>query len=215
MVDTAIVGLALKDENNLEAALRIGENFIAIRSGVVTAFLECILVHLEEWVQKHGEDWEVRLKWRVGNWIERPMDKYLPLLLRKSSWPALVGVGIQAEWTGPSEVFIGVSGPTQATWNTDGSAAKNAQFYGEFNRFIGPESRQRIVKAVEPPGQQSNWWVYYTKNLSDSAGQDISDWRDSKLVRRLFSDRDALSMLIVIKMTSLATTIGSLVIDTT
>src|SRR5271166_3477529 len=104
MVDTAIIGLALKDENHLEAALRVGENFIEIRRSVVTAFLGCILVHLEEWVQKHGEDWEVRVKWRVGNWIERPMDKYLPLLLRKRSWPAMVGVGIQAEWTGPSEV---------------------------------------------------------------------------------------------------------------
>ena len=42
MVDAAIVELALKDQPNLEAALRIGKNFDAIRRKVASKFLSCV-----------------------------------------------------------------------------------------------------------------------------------------------------------------------------
>ena len=73
MVDTAIVGLALKDEKNLEAALRIGKNFDEIRHDVMRTFLRCVRDGLKEWVKKNDEEWEVVETWPGGNWIEQPL----------------------------------------------------------------------------------------------------------------------------------------------
>jgi hypothetical protein len=94
MVDAAIVELALKDQPNLEAALRIGKNFDEIRRNVASTFLRCVQDGLEEWARPNGEDWEVVAEWPGGNWIKRLDMKWLPLLLRKRAWPALVGVAI-------------------------------------------------------------------------------------------------------------------------
>jgi hypothetical protein len=63
--------------------------------------------------QQQDKDWEVTVTWAGRNWIERPNAKWLPLLLRKRAWPAMVGVAIVAQYDGPSEVFIGIGGPTQ------------------------------------------------------------------------------------------------------
>ena len=105
-------GSSSKDGKNLEAALRIGDSLDAIRHHVVSAFLTRIQDQLKEWAQKHGEEWEVRSSWNGKIWVERPTEKYLPILLRKSSWPAMVGVAIQADWNGPSDVIIGAMAPT-------------------------------------------------------------------------------------------------------
>ena len=72
MVDTAIVGLALKDEKNLETALRIGKNFDEIRHDVMRTFLRCVRDGLKEWAKKNNEEWEVVETWPGGNWIEQP-----------------------------------------------------------------------------------------------------------------------------------------------
>ena len=63
MVDAAIVELALKDQPNLEAALRIGKNFDAIRRKVASKFLSCVQKGLEEWARQQGGDWEVVMTW--------------------------------------------------------------------------------------------------------------------------------------------------------
>jgi PD-(D/E)XK nuclease superfamily len=131
MVDAAIVGLALKDQQNLEAALRIGKNFDEIRRNVANTFLRCVQDGVEGWARQQGEDWELVMTWPGGNWTERSDKKWLPLLLRKKAWPALVGVAIQADRNGPWEVFIGILGPTQDTWNEPKSVSQNRQFYGE------------------------------------------------------------------------------------
>ena len=116
MVDTAIVGLALKDSQNLEAALRIGDSAAAIRRPVWIAFLKRVQAGLEEWVRQQGGDWEVRVTWAGGDWTVAPDKKWLPILLRRRTWPAT--------WAGRSSpsrmglyVFIGVFGPTQDTWD--------------------------------------------------------------------------------------------------
>jgi hypothetical protein len=101
MTDTAIVGLALKDEKNLEAALRIGKNFDEIRQDVMRTFLTCVRDGLKEWAKKNDEEWEVVETWPGGNWIEQPIKIWLPLLLHKKAWPEEVGVAIQAEHSGP------------------------------------------------------------------------------------------------------------------
>jgi hypothetical protein len=169
MVDAAIVELALKDQPNLEAALRIGKNFDEIRRNVASTFLRCVQDGLEEWARANGEDWEVVAEWPGGNWIKRLDMKWLPLLLRKRAWPALVGVAIQPERTGPSEVFIGICGPTQDRWNNK-DVIINTRLYGEHNKFIGKESRQRIAKKIGlPEPRQDDWWVQY-ENLRDAAG---------------------------------------------
>ncbi len=212
MADAAIIGLALKDTQNLEAALRIGENLSEIKSKVVSAFLQCIHDRLKGWAQEKGEHWEVMMYGLGRNWIEKPNERYLPVLLRKRSWPAMVGAGISAEQNGPQEVFIGVCGATQDTWKND---RNSVPLYGENDKFIGQDSRQRISNAIQSLGQQSSWWVYYEKSLMDSDGQNISDWRDLKTVERLYSERDALSKHIVGRITSLAASIDSIVIDDT
>jgi hypothetical protein len=137
MADTAIVGLALKDQQNLEAALRIGKSLDDIRRNVASTFLRCVQDGLEGWARQQGEDWELVVTWPGGNWTERPDKKWLPLLLRKKAWSALVGAVIQAEQNGPWEVSIGIFGPTQDTWSEPKSVRQNRQFYGEQNNFIG------------------------------------------------------------------------------
>jgi hypothetical protein len=209
MIDTAIIGLALKDQQNLEAALRISKSTNEIRRKVLSTFLKHVQTGLQEWVRKQDKDWEVVAKWPGGNWIEQPDKKWLPLLLRKKAWPALVGVAIQAEYDGPWEVFIGILGPTQDTWRSD----DGTKYFGEQNQFIGLDSRQRIARVIGPEGK--DYWVDRDLPLRDAAGQDISDWRDTTTVTRLYSDSEKEAVAITGRMTGLAEKISSLVIDAT
>jgi hypothetical protein len=171
MADTAIVGLALRDKQHLEAALRIGEEVNEIKHKVMSTLLRCVQDGLKEWADRQdNEDWEVVVTWKGGNWIERPNERFLPLLLRKRAWPALVGAGIVADNKGPWDVFIEISGPTQEAWNSQ--VKTNRDLYGEQNTFIGQESRQRIAGAIQMDKQldkqldkQSDWWVKYGRFL--------------------------------------------------
>src|SRR5262249_49215610 len=101
MADAAIVGLALRDKQNLEAALRIGEKFDEIRHNVWSPVLRCVQDGLKEWARQQDGDWEVKATWEFGNWIEQPHVRYLPLCLRKRAWPPLMGVAIVADESGP------------------------------------------------------------------------------------------------------------------
>ena len=212
MADTAVIALAQFNDQNLEAALRIGENFDAIRHNVARAFLICIQDRLKTWAEQNGEDWEILADWRGRNWIERPELRHLPILLRKRLWPALVGVVIRADHEGPGGVFIGVFGPTQDGWNED--EANNTRLYGKQFKFIGQETRVRISKALEKP-LRGGIWVHYGKPLTDRNNHDISNWRDTEIVTRLQSERVPLSEYIAGEMTKMAAKIGDLVMDAT
>jgi hypothetical protein len=182
MIDTAIVGLALKDRQNLVAALRIGKSADEIRRKVLSTFLKRVQDGLKEWVRQQDEDWEVVVTWPGGDWIEQPDRKWLPLLLRRKAWPALVGVAIIAQHEPPSEVFIGIQGPTQDAWQPI-----DDKLYGKQNRFIGRESRQRISARVIGERQEP-FWVHREPRLRDAAGQNMSDWTEPTTVTWLYSD---------------------------
>jgi hypothetical protein len=210
MADTAIVGLALRDPKNLDAALRIGENYGEIKRVVVKNFLQFIYDGLQAWAKERGEDWEVLTTWPSGSWIDKPDKKHLPVLLRKKSWPTMVGVAITAEQNGPHEVFIGIHGPTEKAFLKDSGASA----YDASTIFIGQESRNRIVNAITAPvKQRSDWWVFYDEYMTDSTGQSIFDWRDSTIVIRLNSEQVTLGNFIIGRITSLAASISGLVIN--
>jgi len=213
MVDTAIVGLALSDQKNLEAALRIGEAREDIKGDVARGFLEGVKDGLESFARQQSEEWEVVETWPAGNWIEKPAKKRLPLLLRKKTWPALVGVGIQAEQAGqygPWGVFIGICGPTQDEFN---KGVDNTRFYGGQSKFVGLQSRQRIADETGLKQPEGTWWVQW-EPLRDTDGTDLSDWRDITTVKLLY-DRDGVSKHVIERITGLATKIAAIVIDDT
>ena len=217
MGDAAIVGLALKDGKNLEAALRIGDSLEEIRLHVVSAFLASIQDRLKEWARNRGEEWEVRSNWNGKNWIERPAEKYLPIILRKGSWPAMVGAVIQADWSGLATVIIGAAAPTREAWKGKDGGAGNVQFYGSEINFVGEQSVNRITKKIAPQGKSPDsqaWWAHWDR-LTDSTGQIICNWRARGTICRLHSEKDPLSEVIVDKLTHIASDMDSLVIDET
>jgi hypothetical protein len=214
MVDTAIVDLALTNQQNLEAALRIGESVREIKLSVLRKLLTSVYDGLKEWAKRRqGKDWEVVVVWPGGNWIEKPNTEQLPLLLRRQDWPALVGVAIQAEHlasSGPWGVFIGICGPTQDEWGNP-----RRKRYGEQKRFVGQESRLRIANAVGSLEPEQGFWVWYKGTLKDSAGRDISNWTDITTVTRLYAERDAVCEHIKGRMEELAAKLECIVIDDT
>jgi hypothetical protein len=122
-----------------------------------------------------------------------------------------MGVAIQAEYKGPSEIIYGICGPPEDNWNKNPKG--NAQFYGEPHTFIGQDSRQRINQKIQLE-RQSAWWPQWAY-LKDAAGQKISDWRDTKTLMRLYSEKEVLCEDVLSKMTSLAEEMSDLVIDAT
>ena len=113
MADAAIVSFALKSRDNLEAAWRIAENSKTIRSSVMSPFLLSIRDHLEGWLQTSGAEWELLASWPTGDWSR---DRFLvgrPIMIRKRTWPSLVGVCICADAPGPSDIAIGVRAPSR------------------------------------------------------------------------------------------------------
>ena len=107
-----------------------------------------------------------------------------------------------------------ICAPTREAWERESRV--NMQLYGEQNEFIGQESRRRIAKAIGREEPQNPWWVQY-ESLRDANGQDISDWRDTTTVTRLYSETEKSEVCEHIKgrMLYLAAKIGSLVIDAT
>ena len=117
-----IVKLALYNEDNLQGALLIAENAKEIRNTIFKKLLRDVETRLLQVVQHKGSDWKLSLDWPRGRWCKTPEARFLLILLRRNSWPAMVGAAIQAERNGPDEVFVGICGPTEATWNADGQA---------------------------------------------------------------------------------------------
>lgn len=200
MAGDAIIELALRSMNNLDAALRIGEQCQNIRKNVAASVLSSVCAGLEQWVQHESEDWELKSRWPGGDWIASPALKYLPLLLRRKRWPDMVGIAIQADRVGPNEVFIGIMSPTQDTWDGD---RNSVSYYGNHRQFIDESTRQALAKAVKLETPQWSWWVFSEK-LTDADGQDISNWEEVETVKRLYDKRTEIARHIVERMIRLA-----------
>lgn len=208
MTDTAIIGLALRNQSNLEAALRIGENFREIRLAVVRSFLVSFRDRLREWSIAAGEGWQVVEERPAGNWVEQPENKWLHILLRKEGWPSLVGVGMTSDVNGPRELYLGVMAPSRKDWNENPSA--NLRWYGKVpDIFIGPETRGAISNKLGGSWKTGPWWVAYSY-LRDDDGHDISNWLDRETVARLFSEKDSLCNALVKKFIYIATSIAKI-----
>ena len=96
MTGSAIIDLAMHSENNLDAALRIGEEFEKIKAKVYSKLLTDVKGQLLTWVSEKKGGWELVYEWNRGNWIENPTSvKWCPLLLRKQNWPSLMGAAMR------------------------------------------------------------------------------------------------------------------------
>ena len=133
MADAAIVSFALKSRENFEAAWRIAENFETIRFRVLSSFLLSIRDRLERWVQDNGTEWELLASWPGGDWSRKPSLVGRPIMIRKRTWPSLVGVCISADDSGPSDIAIGVLAPGRENWAAQHE--KNARSAWGTNRF--------------------------------------------------------------------------------
>ena len=147
MADAAIIALAQKDEQNFEAAWRIGENFNAIKQSVLSAFLVSIEERLKGWAQNSGDEWEVLANWPSGTWSTNPYNGFVPIILRKKTWPSLFGAGFWADANGPKYVGVGVLAPTMENWTNKPLYATR---YGPHNSFISKSDFDRITEAVGP-----------------------------------------------------------------
>jgi len=200
MTGNAIVALALRSIDNLDAALRIGDQFQQIRQRVAVAILSNVNRRLEQWVQQNSGDWELNSTWPGGNWIMTPFEKYLHILLRRKGWPSMVGAALAADERGPSEVFVGILAPTQRTWDNDPNGVRR---YGMQTGFIEDDGRQAIAAALGLAAPKSNWWVDWDM-LRDIDGQDISDWTAIETIKRLHAKSEELAKQIVNKIEKLA-----------
>jgi PD-(D/E)XK nuclease superfamily len=200
MTDAVIVNLALNNEHNLQGALLIAENGDGIRNRVIGNLLCDIEASLLQLVQQRGSDWELVVEWKMGRWSKKPADKWLPILLRRKRWPAMVGASVQAELNGPDGVIVGIIAPTEAGWKGDSGAVP---YYGNQHDFIGDEARLAVAKAVELEKPAGRFWISY-KRLNDTEGRDISSWRDTDTVMRLYKEKGAVCEGIVTKIRQLA-----------
>jgi hypothetical protein len=207
MTGNAIVDLALRSIDNLDAALRIGGQSQRIRERVAIAVLSNVRRRLEQWVQQNSGDWELNIAWQGGNWIVTPFERYLPILVRRKGWPSMVGVALSAGAKGPSEVFVGISAPTQTEWDTN---ADIVGLYGMQTGFIEETRRQAISAAFGLAAPRSGWWVDW-EMLRDTDGQDISDWRTTETITRLHAKDDELAKQIVDKIEERARVLDSVV----
>ena len=192
MVDAGIIKLATSNPQNLAGALLICKSGLEIRKAVLRPFLREIEKRLQDVASQKGEDWEVCDIWPKGRWSEDPAQKELPILLRRRSWPVMVGVAIQGERAaqrelGLTEVLIGIGGVTEEEWN---KVIGRRWWYGEpRQQFIGPKSRKRLEDLVTNP--TNGWWVWW-QPLRDTEGYDIFDWTDPETLVRLNEQRSLL-----------------------
>ena len=204
MTGNAIVDLALRSTDNLDAALRIGEKCQQIRERVTKSILSDIQRNIERWIEKQSEDWELCINWPRGNWIKTPSSSYLHILLRRPIWPSMVGASLTADGTGPSNIAVGILAPSQKTWEKD----KGAEYYGPHDFFIDDNKRQEIATALEMTAPESPWWVK-SEVLKDIDGRNISDWRDIETIKRLHATGERLAVEITNKMEELAQTVNT------
>ncbi|MEQ1930791.1 MAG: PD-(D/E)XK nuclease family protein [Parvularculaceae bacterium] len=194
MVDAAIVELALQNRNNLAGALRISDSRSGFAGRIQQDFVSEIEQRLEKSVRERGADWEVCLIWHQGRFGGGKKD--LPILLRRESWPLHVGAAIEAAGDEFRDICIGIRAVTKEQWDND---SKAVPYYGQPQKpFIGPSSRQRLESRPS-----SGWWPSFYR-LRDAEEREISDWRRSDVLLRLYSDRDGLSAHIVKSMWTIA-----------
>jgi hypothetical protein len=205
MTGNAIVELALRSTDNLDAALRIGDQSKQIRQRVAAAVLSNVQRRLEQWVQQNSGDWELNSSWPGGNWVMAPSENYLHILLRRKGWPSMVGAALSNEKKGPSEVFVGILAPTQRTWDNDRNVVSR---YGMQTGFIEDNRRQAIAEALGLAAPESNWWVDWDM-LRDIDGQDISDWTVIETMKRLHAKSDVLAKQIVDEVEKRAQTVDA------
>jgi hypothetical protein len=202
MTDAGIVDLALSNIDNLQGALSIVKNGDEIRYRVIGNLLRDVETSLSQLVQQSGSDWELVVKWEMGIWSEKPGAKWLPILLRRKHWPAMVGANVQAERYGPDGIIVGILGPTEAAWKGDRQAVS---YYGDQHDFIGDEAKLAVAEAVGLEKPAAPFWIS-RENLNDAEGRDISNWADVDTVMRLHKEKDALCKDIVTKIGALADT---------
>lgn len=200
MTGSAIVGLAMHSANNLDAALRIGDESVRIKAKVLSKLLSEVRDGLLYWISKKNGAWELEHEWNGGNWIYNPTGaKYCPLLLRKKNWPSMVGAAISNDRSGPAEVFVGAMAPTQVTWNTDKESKK---YYGNRMGFIDETQRQEIAERIGQVPPEAGWWI--DSPLLRYDGQDFSNWNTTDMIVQIYRVSDQLARHIVNEVTMLA-----------
>jgi hypothetical protein len=197
MTGSKIVDLALSTIDNLDAALRIGAKDEEIRKRVHVSILTNVQRRLEQWIQQKAGDWEITDKWQDRTWINNHSEKWLLILLRRKGWPNMFGAALCPDDKGPSQVFVGISAPTQRTWDND---AGSVRWYGMRTGFVDDNTRQAIVAALGLESPEANHWII-TEWLQDIDGQDISDWRNIETIKLLHAKSDEMARQIVGKMT--------------
>lgn len=203
MAGNAIVELALRSVDNLDAALRIGGEYQRIRENVAATVLSDVQRRIEQWIQQHPGDWELNIAWPGGNWVTTPAIKWYPILLRRKAWPSLLGAALVPNNPGPKDVGVGVWAPTQSTW--DGALNDNAKCYGSRSGFIDDNQKQAIAVALKM-AKQEPWWVDW-HYLRDADGKDISDWTTVENIKRLHLKSNELAKQIVGGIGALAETV--------
>ena len=111
----------------------------------------------------------------------------------------MVGANFQAERNGPDGIIFGILAPTEVQWKRD---RQSVSYYGDQQNFIGDEARLALSTGLKVD-QSANFWVMY-EGLTDAEGQNISHWRDTDTVTRLYEERGAICEGIVTKIRVLA-----------
>jgi hypothetical protein len=200
MTDAGIVNLALFNRDNLQGALLIAKNGDEIRNRVIRELLTDIETRLLQLVHQRGADWELVVDWKGGRWSETPGARWLPILLRRKHWPAMVGANFQAERNGPDGIIFGMLAPTEAQWKRD---SQSVSYYGDQQNFIGDEARLALSKVLKVENPSASFWLMY-EELTDAEGQNISHWKDTDTVTRLYVEKGAVCDGIVAKIRVLA-----------
>jgi len=201
MPSQAIVNMSVTDVNHLEAALVIGESVAAIRQHVISRFLMHVRDQLISWASNR-DGWEVIADWPGGNWIKDPFLRCIPILLRRSDWPRVVGVGIWAETCDLREIAIFIVAPRKADFLKE----RGPDDYGPVPRFLTDECIGEIRRQAgkEFDRRPTNWNPAGWSGLHDGRGGRISDWTDRGVLVRLHGEADALCCDIVAQIERVA-----------
>jgi hypothetical protein len=87
MTGDAIVDLTLRSDEDLDAALRIGDQYQRIKERVFVRVLSHVQIGLERWGQQSFDDWELISEWQGGNWIRTPSNRLLKNPKRDPNFP--------------------------------------------------------------------------------------------------------------------------------
>ena len=205
--DQAVIQLALNSKQNLEAALRIGKVYDQIRCQVSQEFLKLVESRLADWSKKKGPSWELISQWPGGSWVDKPDLQEFPILLRKRSWPDMVGVCLIHEH---EELNLCVMGITREKWDKYKNEGKYCKKYGDKKRFIGPASRERLGLTAKRYCQNTrhdtddDWYPLWLCEFRGDSDYDITPWSKPAVLAQLATDGGAMAQSIVMYMTKLA-----------